>query len=74
MYVSAFEVLLEEVIQLLLFDQGQGIDFSAEHLSIGDQFNGVVPLLPIRELIKGLLSEDVPELSVGIRHYFLKAC
>ena len=74
MYVSAFEVLFKEVIQLLLFDWGQGVDFSAECLTIRDKFNCVVPLLLIQEFIKGLLSKDVSELSVGLKNYVLKAC
>jgi len=73
-YVSAFEVLFKEVIQLLLFNQGQRVDFSAEHLSIGDKFNGVSPLLPIWELIKGLLSKYITELSAGLRNYVFEVC
>ena len=69
-----FEVLFEEVIQLLLYDQGQGVDFGVEFLSVRDKFNGMVPLLLLWELIKGLLSEDISELLVGPWHNVLEAC
>src|SRR5882724_9947549 len=72
MYVSALEVLFKEVIQLLLFDWGQEVDFSAECLSFGDKFNGMVPFLPIQELVKGFFSKDALEFLVGIRHYVLE--
>ena len=67
-----FEVLFEEVVQFLLLDQGQGVDLSAECLSIWDKFNGGVPLLPVQELIKRLLGKDILELLVGFRHYVLE--
>jgi len=59
---------------LLRLDRGQGVDLSAECLSIGNKFNGVVLLLPVWELIKGLLGKDIFELVVGLRHYVLKVC
>src|SRR5882724_1893642 len=73
-YMSALEVLFKEVIQLLLFDWSQGVDFSAECLSIRDKFDGMVPFLPIWELVKGFFSKDILEFLVGLRHYVLKAC
>ena len=72
MYVLAFEVLFEGVIQLHLLNWGQGVDLSAECLSIGKKFNGVVLLLLVQELVKGLLGEDIFKLLVGFRHYVFK--
>ena len=69
-----FEVLFKEVVLLLLFDWSQRVDFSAKHLSIWDEFNGVVPFLLIQQFIKGLFSKDVSKLLVGFRHYVLEKC
>ena len=63
-YASTFEVLFEKVIQLVLFDWGQGVEFSAKYLSVGDKFNDVVPFLLSWEVVKGLFSKDIPELLV----------
>src|SRR5882672_2495660 len=73
-YASTLEVLIEELVQLLLLDQFQRVDLSAEFLCIWDKFNGMVPFLPIWEFIKGLLGEDVFELLVRLRYYILKVC
>src|SRR5882672_12316457 len=34
----------------------------------------MVPFLPIREFVKGLLGEDVFELLVRLRYYILEVC
>jgi len=63
-----FEVLIEEFIQLFLLD----IDFGAEVVGIWYEFNGMVPLLPIGQFIKRLLSENISEFLVRLVHYVFK--
>jgi len=70
--VLALEILVEESIQLFLLNWGQRIDFGTEIVGIQHEFNSMVPLLPIRQFIKGLLSKDVSELLVQLRHYVFK--
>ena len=50
-----FEIFIKEFIQLFLFDQGQGIYLGAEVVGIQYKFNGMVPLLLIRQFIKDSL-------------------
>src|SRR5882724_6849242 len=50
----------------------EGVDLSAECLRVREKY-GVVPLLPVWELIKGFLGENIFELLVGLRHYILEA-
>jgi len=50
------------------------VDLSAEHLSVWDEFDGMVPFLMILEFIEGLFGEDVFEPLVRLRQYVLKAC
>jgi len=68
----AFEVLVEEVDQLFLLDQGQGVDLGTECLIIWDEFYGMVPFLLFWEFIEGLLDEDILELMVGFGYYVLE--
>ena len=72
MYALALEILIEEFIQLFLFDLGQGVDLGAEVVGIWHKFNGVVPFLLIGQFIKGLLSENIMEFLVWLSHYFFK--
>ena len=69
----ALEILIEEFVQLFLLNWGQRIDFGAEIVGIQHKFNGVVPLLLIRQFIEGLLSKDILELLVWLRDYVFKA-
>src|SRR5882724_3512577 len=69
---TGFEILIEEFVQLFLFDLGQGIDLGAEVVGIWYKFDGMVPLLPIRQFIKGLLGENVLEFLVWLGHYVFK--
>src|SRR5882724_2515655 len=50
---TGFEVLVEEFIQLFLLDC-QGVDLGAEVVGIWFKLDGMVPLLLIRQFIKGL--------------------
>src|SRR5882724_2922879 len=72
--MSAFEVLIQEVIQQLLLEQGQGVDLGTECLRVQDKFYGVVPFLPIWEFIEGFFGEDILELLVGFGYYVLEVC
>jgi len=72
-YALALEILVKEFIQLFLLNWGQRVDFGAEVVGIQHKFNGVVPLLLIRKFIKGLLSENISEFLVWLRHYVFKA-
>ena len=56
-YTSSFKVLIQEVIQLLLLNQGQGVDLGTEFLRVQYEFNVVVPFLPIQEFIKDSLAK-----------------
>ena len=40
---------------IALFNQSKGVGLGAEHLTVGDKFYGMVPLLPVWELIEGFL-------------------
>ena len=73
-YALTLEVLIEELVQLLLLNRCQRVDLSAEHLCVRDEFDGMVPFLPIWEFVKGLLGTDVFELLVRLRYYILKVC
>ena len=68
----AFEVLIQEVIQLLLLDWGQGVDLGTEHLRVQDVFYGMIPFLPIWEFIKGFFGKDIFEFLVGFGYYVLE--
>jgi len=68
----AIEVLIKEVIQLFLLNQGQGVDLGTEQLRVWDKFYGMVLFLLIWEFIKGFLGEDILVLPVGFGHYVLK--
>ena len=68
-----FEVLVKEFIQLLLLDQGEGVDLNA-HQRVWDKFYGVVLFLPVQELIECFLGEDVLELLVEFGYYVLESC
>ena len=72
-YVLALEILIKEFIQLLLFDWCQRVEFGAEVVGIWHKFNGMVPLLLIRQFIKGLLRENVSEFLLQLRHYVFEA-
>src|SRR5882672_3761510 len=50
------------------------VDLSAKHLSIQDEFNGMVPFLSIWEFVEGLFGKDIFELLVRLRYYILEAC
>ena len=66
MYVSAIEVFIEEVVQLLLLDWGQGVDLGTEHLRVWYKFYGMVPFHLIWEFIKGFFGKAVSELLEGL--------
>ena len=51
-HVLAFEVLVEEFVQLFLLNWGQGVDLGAEVVGIWYEFDGMAPLLLIRQFIK----------------------
>jgi len=55
--MSAFEVLIKEVIQLLLLNWGQGVDLGTECLRVQDEFYGVIPFILIQEFIIGLFGK-----------------
>ena len=69
----AFEVLIEELIQLFLLDWGQRVDLGAEVVGIQYELDGMVPLLLIRQLVKRLLSKIISELLIWLGHYIFKA-
>jgi len=56
-HMSTFKVFIKEFFQLLLFNQGQGVDLSSKTLSIGDEFYDMVPFLPIQEFTKYSLAK-----------------
>src|SRR5882672_6108179 len=58
---------------MLLFDWRQWVDLRAEHLSIRDKFDSMVPFLLIWEFVKGLLGEDIFKLLVRFGYYILEA-
>ena len=60
--------------QLLLLNQGQGVDLGTECLRVWYKFDGVVPFLPIWEVIEGFFGEDVLELLVGFGYYVFETC
>ena len=68
----AFEVLVEELVQLFLLDQGQRVDFWAEVVGIPYQFDGMIPLLPIRQFVKSFLGKNISEFLVQLGHYIFK--
>ena len=51
----------------------QGVDLGAECLRVRDKFYGMVPLLPVQELINRFFAKNISELLVGIRNYILQA-
>ena len=69
----AFEVLIEEFIQLFLLDQGQWVDLGAEVVGIQYEFDGMVPLLPIGQFNKGLLGKNISEFLEQLWNYVFKA-
>src|SRR5882672_11353624 len=50
------------------------VDLSAKHLSVQDEFDGMVPFPLIWEFVEGLFGKDIFELLVRLRHYIIKAC
>ena len=68
----ALEVLIQEVIQLLLLNWGQGVELCTECLRVQDVFYGVVQFLPIWEFIEGLFGEGILELLVGFGYDILE--
>src|SRR5882724_11358403 len=66
-------LILKEVVQLLLLNWSQGVDLGAECLGVRDKFHGMFPL-PVQELIKGFLGQEVFELLIVLWHYILKKC
>ena len=74
MYTSTFEVLIQEVVQLLLINWDKGIDLGTEHLRVWENFYGMVSFLLIWEFIEGFFGEDILELLVWFGYHVLKTC
>ena len=72
MDVAIHEVLVEEVIELLLFCRGQGEHPGARELSPRCKVNGMVPCLLRWEFIKGFFGEDISEVTVLDWHHILE--
>ena len=70
--MSAFEVLIQEVIQQLLLEQGQGVDLGTECLRVQDKFYSMIPFFLIWEFVEGFCGKDIFELLVGLGYYVFK--
>jgi len=64
MDVAISKVLMEEVVELLLFCWGQGECLGVRELSPRCEVDGMVPCLPWWEFVEGFFGEDVSEVVV----------
>ena len=61
------QVFLEEFIKFVLLDQGHGVDLCTEGLGSQCEFDRVIPLLSLWQLIEGFLF-----LFIYLFIYFIK--
>ena len=70
--MTIHEILLEEVIELLLFCRREGECPGVGEFSSRCEVYGMVPCLSWGELIEGLLREDIAKVMVWLRYHILK--